>query len=295
MKKIIFSMILFIESITVFSQESLVAFQIFNKEKQEVSFEEMAQYLSEYDVVFFGELHNNPIAHWLQFELTSKLFDLRNGELVLGAEMFERDNQLVLDEYLNGFIKEKELIEDGKAWKNYKTDYAPLVNFAKDNKLEFVATNVPRRYASVVSKKGLGELEKLSKVSRKKYMASLPIEVPYENPSYIAMGEMMKEHGMHGKTNNFIEAQALKDATMGESIVFGLKKKNKGKLFLHFNGDYHSKNHEGTTWYVHEFNKKLKIAVISFGLRVEKSTPEENKMNTNDFTILCNKNMTKTF
>ena len=207
----------------------------------------------------------------------------------------KRDNQIVLDEYLNGFIKEKELIEDGKAWKNYKTDYAPLVNFAKDNELEFIATNVPRRYASIVSKKGLGELNTLSKEARKNYMASLPIEVPYENPSYVAMGKMMAEHGMHGKSKHFIEAQALKDATMGASIVAALKRKNKGKLFLHFNGDYHSKDHEGTAWYVHKFNKKLKVAVISFVLNDENADTKENVVPKNDFSIVCNKNMTTTF
>ena len=90
MKYIIFSMILLLESVAVFSQKPLVTYQIFNKEKQEVSFEEMAQSLSEYDVVFFGELHNNPIAHWLQYELTNKFFDLKGKELILGAEMFEK-------------------------------------------------------------------------------------------------------------------------------------------------------------------------------------------------------------
>lgn len=295
MKKVVISILLIISSIAVFAQSSLKAYQIFDKDGKEVSFEEMSQVLVAYDVVFFGELHNNPIAHWLQFELTKSLAEQKNNEIVLGAEMFERDNQLVVDEYLQGLIKEKVLIKDGKAWDNYKTDYAPLVNFAKENNLPFIATNVPRRYASLVSKKGLAELEVLNKKAKKKYIAPLPIEVPYENPSYKEMEEMMAGHGMAGKAKLFVEAQAIKDATMGYSIVKALKKENKGKLFLHYNGNFHSKNHEGTVWYVGHYNKKLKSGVIAFGLQDDLTKLSEENKGNNEFTIICNSSMTNTF
>lgn len=295
MKKVITTLLLTFYTIAAFSQTPLKAYQIFDKEGNEVTFEEMAQSLSNYDVVFFGELHNNPIAHWLQYELTKSLAEQKNNEIVLGAEMFEKDNQLVLDEYLNGLIKEAVLIQDGKAWDNYKTDYAPLVDYAKENNIPFIATNVPRRYASLVSKKGLPELETLSKEAKKNYIAPLPIKVPYENPSYKEMEQMMAGHGMTGKAKQFVEAQAIKDATMGYSIVESLKKKNKGKLFLHYNGDFHSNSHEGTVWYVKHYNKNLKSGVIAFGQQTDLSKlADENKRN-NEFTIICNSNMTKTF
>ncbi len=286
---------LILQSTIIFSQEAMAAYRIFNNQNEEVSFQKMANDLSKYDVVFFGELHNNPIAHWFQFELTNKLFDLKEGKLILGAEMFEKDNQLILDEYLHGLIKEKELIEDGKAWNNYKTDYAPLVNFAKENKISFVATNVPRRYASLVSKKGLDSLGLITKDARKNYIAPLPIEVPYENESYVEMEKMMSGHGMTGAAKNFVAAQALKDATMGYSIFSTLKKKNKHKLFLHFNGNFHSKNHEGIVWYVNQYNKKLKVAVISFVEQKEVDVLEVANFGKNEFTIVCKDSMTKTF
>ena len=295
MKHIFTIFLLIFTTATLFSQNTLVPYKIFDVDSNGVSFEKMSDSLATYDVVFFGELHNNPIAHWLQFELTNNLFDQKNGALVLGAEMFERDNQLIVDEYLTGLIKEKTLIEDGKAWKNYKTDYAPLVNFAKENKLPFVATNVPRRYASLVAKKGLDSLELLSKKARKKYIAPLPIEIPYENESYVEMEKMMSGHGMSGAAKNFVDAQALKDATMGHSIVSALKKKNKHKLFLHYNGNYHSKNHEGIVWYVNKYNKKLKIAVISFVSQKEVEELEITNFGKNEFTIVCKDSMTKTF
>lgn len=277
------------------AQDFLKPYEIFDREGQSVSFENMADSLAQYDVVFFGELHNNPIAHWLQIELTNKLATLKNNEIVLGAEMFEKDNQLIIDEYLSGLIKENTLIKDGKAWDNYKTDYAPLVNFAKDNSIPFIATNVPRRYASLVSIKGLDSLELVSKVARKNYMAPLPIEVPYENPSYKEMELMMSGHGMLGAAKNFIDAQAIKDATMGHSIVTSLKRGDKGKLFLHFNGDFHSKNHGGAAWYVQHYNKKLKVGVIAFVSQKDVLNLDTANKGTNEYTIVCKNTMTNTF
>ncbi|WP_281613447.1 ChaN family lipoprotein [Flammeovirga sp. SubArs3] len=292
MKQLLLSTILLFTSLIVNAQ--LKAYQIFDKEGKEVTFEEMSKALEQYDVVFFGELHNNPIAHWLQFELSKSLATAKNNEIIFGAEMFERDNQLVLNEYLEGYIKEATLIKDGKAWDNYKTDYAPLVDFAKEINAPFVATNVPRRYASIVSKKGLEELEKLEKSTKKQYIAPLPIEVPYDLPSYKEMEDMMAGHGMKGKAKNFVAAQAIKDATMGNSIVKALKD-NKGKSMLHFNGNFHSKNHEGTVWYVKHYNKKVTCGVISFVDQSDLSKVEDMNKGDNEFTIVCNLNMTKTF
>jgi uncharacterized iron-regulated protein len=58
--------------------------------------------LADYDVVFFGENHNSSINHWLQLKITEALYEKKNGQLILGAEMFERDNQPQLNQYLNG-------------------------------------------------------------------------------------------------------------------------------------------------------------------------------------------------
>ncbi|WP_109831811.1 ChaN family lipoprotein [Reichenbachiella versicolor] len=275
------------------SAQALQAYQIFDSEGKTTDFGQMAEALKDYDIVFFGEQHNNPIAHWLQIELTMSLYDKKNGNLILGAEMFERDAQLVLNEYLSGFVKESHLIKDGKAWNNYKTDYAPLVDFAKEKSLPFYATNVPRRYASMVAKKGIAILDTLNKEAKKKLLPPLPITIP-ELESYEEMRAMMGHgHGMKMNADNFIAAQAIKDATMGYYIVQGMKE-NKGTTMIHFNGNFHSKNHEGTAWYVKNYNKKLKVAVISFVSQEDISAVDDLNKGTNDFTIVCPANMTQT-
>ena len=128
------------------------AYQLFNIKGGKEKYKALLKDALDADIVFFGEQHNNPISHWMQLELTQDLYAEKQDNLLLGAEMFEADNQLLIDEYLSGKIREKNFEQEARLWKNYKTDYKPLLEFARENNLRFVATNIPRRYASVVQK-----------------------------------------------------------------------------------------------------------------------------------------------
>ena len=107
--------------------------------------------------------------------------------------MIEADNQKQLDQYLKGEINQKQLDSTARLWSNHKTDYKPLVDFAKDNNRHFVATNIPRRYASMVSKKGFEALETLT-AEEKSWIAPLPIPYDAELPGYVEMMKMMGDH-----------------------------------------------------------------------------------------------------
>jgi len=151
------------------------AYKLFREDGKKVKYEKMAEAAADADIVLFGEYHTNPISHWIQLELTKDLFDARGEALILGAEMFEADNQLIMDEYLAGQITEAKFEEEARLWKNYKTDYKPLVKLAKENELTFVATNIPRRYANMVFKRGAVSLDSLSDEALS-YIAPLPLE-----------------------------------------------------------------------------------------------------------------------
>ncbi len=143
--------------------QELQAYQIYSQKGEQVTFSKMIDALSEYDIILFGEYHNNAINHWLQLKTEKALYELIGERLVLGAEMLERDNQKQVNKYLAGEIDSKTLKDSARLWSNFKTDYKPLLDFAKENNLPFIATNVPRRYAKVVSHFGLDSLEKLPK------------------------------------------------------------------------------------------------------------------------------------
>ncbi len=274
-------------STTTFAQTPQ-AYILYRGNGEPVAFQTMAEELAKADIVLFGESHNDPIAHWMQLLLTEELYKLREGKIVLGAEMFEADNQLVLNEYLLGFIREKDLKKEAKVWPNYDTDYSPLVAFAKNHQLPFIATNIPRRYANLVYRRGLAVLDSLSAEARQ-HIAPLPIEVDTTLKCYRDILQMAS----HGGTarENLPYSQAVKDATMAWFISQNLPK---GGLFLHFNGSYHSDNKESIVAYLHDYAKHSKVMTITtISLDDISQLGEENKGKA-DFILCTPNNMTKT-
>ncbi|WP_068595224.1 ChaN family lipoprotein [Vaginella massiliensis] len=257
MYRIIFLVILLLIGNFSWAQE-LKNYQFYNQKKLAINFHHAAKILAKYDIVLFGEHHNDAIIHWLQLKLAEELHKKSEKKLVLGFEMFERDNQAEIEHFLNGEISEKTFTDSVRFWSNYKTDYKPLILFAKERNLRVIASNVPRRYAALVAKNGLATLDQLPK-NEKKWMATLPLVVDEKTPGYPEMIDMMKDHSTMN-AQNFVYAQALKDATMAESI---LQHRKNDELILHYNGDYHSKNYGGIFHYLKRFEPKLKVAVIS--------------------------------
>lgn len=248
----------------------------------------MLKQLKEADVVLFGEFHNNPISHWLQLEVTTDLSKER--DLILGAEMFEADNQEPLNDYLAGNIDAAGLDTLARLWGNYNTDYAPLVNFAKANNLAFVATNVPRRYARIVFREGLEKLEELP-TDEKAWIAPLPIAYDGTLPGYQRMLDMMGGSEAHGG-DNFPKAQAIKDATMAHFILQNYRPNH---LFIHYNGSYHSDDYEGILWYLKRQQPDLNYLTISTVSQKDVSNLAEENEDKADFIICVPENMTTTY
>jgi uncharacterized iron-regulated protein len=288
------SAVLFIVALSVQSfSQGKPAYKVFNGDGKKTSYDNIIKSALKADIVFFGELHDNPIAHWLELEITKSLFAEKGKNLVLGAEMFETDNQLLLDEYLNGIYDASKFEAEVKLWKNYKTDYKPLVDFAKSNNLLFIATNVPRRYAAVVNRKGFEGLEPLS-AEAKKYLAPLPF--PYD-PEVKCYKDMLKMGGMGGDSTshasaNFPKAQAVKDATMAHFI---LSNWSEGKLLIHYNGSYHSSNFEGIVWYLKKSDPDIKIITLETVLQDNIETMEKGNSNIASFVIAIPTSMTRTY
>jgi uncharacterized iron-regulated protein len=268
---------------TSFGQDKQ-AYEIFDAKGTKTSYEKIIKTALKNKIVLFGEYHNNPIVHWLQYEFTKDLFAKKG--LVLGAEMFETDNQNQLNDYLSGKINQKVLDSTARLWKNYKTDYKPLVDFAKDKKISFIATNIPRKYASMVYKKGLEELQTIS-FEEKKLMAPLPIEFNGELPGY---KEMLKMEGNHAG-DKMPKAQAIKDATMAWFILKNLKE---NYIFIHYNGTYHSDNFEGISWYIKEHNPEVSIMTIATVEQKDVKDLEKENLGKADFIIVVDEDMTKT-
>jgi uncharacterized iron-regulated protein len=268
------------------------AYKLYDSEGKIVKYEKMLNRLSSADVVFFGELHDNPIAHWLEYEATAGLYEIIRDRLVLGAEMFETDNQLLIDEYLRSEYEADKFEAEVKLWKNYRTDYRPLVEFARKNNLPFIATNVPRRYASMVSRGGFEELDSLT-AEAKRYLAPLPVSYDPELKCYKDMLSMQGMPGMGARPNqNLPKAQAVKDATMAHFIAENLRP---GKVFIHYNGAYHSDNYLGIVHYLKLYRPEVKVATITTVLQEDITDLEEENRGLADFIVAVPVTMTRTY
>lgn len=289
MKKLLFGLIVCLTPVFSAAQD-IDAYRIFSSKGEPVTFSEMVTTLSGSDVLLFGEYHNNPIAHWMELEVTRALYSSRKGKVVLGAEMFEADNQLIMDEYLAGIITTKRFEAEMRLWKNYRTDYKPLVEFAREHSLPFIATNVPRRYASAVAKGGFEALDAFS-AEAKRYIAPLPIPYDPTLPGYSAMVSMGAMRGGKGG-DNLPKAQAIKDATMAYFILLN----SVGDvLFIHYNGAYHSNNREGIVWYLLKTRPNLKVATVTTVTQTDVSRLEKDNHGLADFILVVPASMTTTY
>jgi uncharacterized iron-regulated protein len=265
--------------------QNKMPYQLYTKEGKKTTYDKLLKAAEKNEVALFGEYHDNSIVHWLQLEFTKDLAQKKS--LVLGAEMIEADNQKQLDQYLKGEINQKQLDSTARLWNNYKTDYKPLVDFAKEKNFRFIATNVPRRYASMVFKKDFTGLNDLT-AEEKSWMAPLPIPFDINLPGYKSMLEMMGGHA----GEKMPKAQALKDATMAHFILENI---NIGTIFVHYNGTYHSDNFEGISWYLKKNQPSLKILTIATVEQEDISKLEKENYTKADFILVVDKDVTKTY
>lgn len=292
---LLFMPAILLSTISSKGQLSEANFRIYDvKQGREVTLDDIAIAMQHYDVLFFGEEHNDSVTHYLEHKMLTKMFENYGNRTVLSMEMFDREAQPVMNEYLDGFIREKNFIKDARAWPNYR-DYKPMVEFARANHLDVICANAPGRYSNLAGRKGQQALWDLPRYSR-----GLFAPLPYDTASG-AYHEKLMEMGGHtvpitstkdslqkkdsasasagtviSDTNskksvppvmtmgdfNFIQAQSLWDATMAYSIAAYLKK-HKGKKVMQVNGRFHSDQGFAVATQLNNYNPGLGYLVIS--------------------------------
>jgi uncharacterized iron-regulated protein len=274
-------------------QDSLSAhYKIFNTQTQKIaSLDDIVRDMDKADVLFFGEEHNDSTGHQLEYLLLKKLEEHYPGKAALSMEMFETDCQTVLNEYLEGLIRDKNFETDTRVWPNYD-DYRPLIEFSKENKLPVVAANAPARYSNMVNRLGLNSLQQLD-VTGKSYLPPLPIDTA--TGTYLKkFDEIMGGHSaMPGM--QMYQAQNLWDATMGWSIAKFIKIHPDYKV-LQINGGFHSEEKLGVPAQLLHY--ALKARIISIAVYSDDSfvNPDWSKFSKmGDYIILTDPKLPRTF
>jgi uncharacterized iron-regulated protein len=243
---------------------------------KEVTMADIVDDMKNYDVVFYGEEHNDSVTHYAEKTLFIDLYNKYNSTMTLSMEMFDRDVQGIMNEYLSGYIREKDFKHDARVWSNYR-DYRPMVELAKEKHLDVVCANSPSRYTNIAGRKGEKALEALPETS-KKYFAPLPYDTA--TGKYYEKLQEMSGHTMSpastGKDStkqpvmppmpmmafDLVVAQSLWDATMAYSISEYIKI-HKDKKVMQVNGKFHSEQGYAVVTQLKKYSPATKILIVT--------------------------------
>jgi uncharacterized iron-regulated protein len=252
---------------------SYVPHRVFDtRRNQFVDFEAMLADGARSEVIFLGEQHDDPITHVLEAAALEGI-GRRRGNVILAMEMFERDAQRPLSDYLAGTLAEGEFLAASRPWPRYATDYRPMVEYAKRQGWPVIAGNVPRRLASAVARVGLSLFDTTSVGDR--MLAALRFDCPkdkYHDRFSDTMGDMSGHGPTAPKTpaerdamvERMYQSQCVKDETMGEAIASALLNAPVGALVVHVNGAFHSDYRMGTAERARQRLDGKRVTVVSF-------------------------------
>ena len=189
------------------------------------------------DVVLMGEVHFHDLGNAVQQEMFEDILT-HNPRTVLSMEFYERDEQVALDDYLDG-ITDREGFEkaSGRTSGNNPWAHARMIDASKEAGRPVVASNAPRRYVRLARSEGYERLEQLNEQQRA--LIEIPSSTPqgaYRDRFVDAMGGMAS-HGGEEMINGFLRSQTVWDATMAQSIIDAFEN---GKPVVHIVGYFHS-------------------------------------------------------
>ncbi|MBE0594774.1 MAG: ChaN family lipoprotein [Gemmatimonadales bacterium] len=306
-------------------------FRVFTSEGKPASLDDIVRAMSDVDAVLVGEIHTDPVGHWIEAELVrralaSAAVGAESGALrpvAVSLEMFERDVQSIVDEYLSGLITESQFKASARPWEHYASDYRPMVEMAKEAGIPVIAANAPRRYVNRVSRLGRDALFELpprarsvlpplpypppSDVYREQWMTlmrEMPMErrcePPAAEPNAVQQPDQRVEEPppaaaapshMGSFMENGLQAQALWDASMAYAITTYLAT-NPGALVLHMVGGFHVERFTGIPEQVKFYRPGTRSLVVSMDIAEDFRTFDPKTHGGHgDFVILTDKSL----
>ncbi|MHB0959263.1 MAG: ChaN family lipoprotein [Pirellulaceae bacterium] len=236
-----------------------------------VTLDTMLDVLAQADAVFLGESHDDETTHRLELAVYEGLQQRKPQQVVLALEMFERDVQPILDDYLAGRLDEAQFLAQSRPWANYQTGYRPLFEHAKRTQGPVIASNFPRSLRMQITTQGVEALKNLSP----EHAHHAPREFhPNTDAYWRRVDNAIRGHaGMMGSSgtdaqSRLYSTQSLWDNAMGESCADALDK-FPGSTVLHINGGFHSAYWDGA---VHQ----LKIRKPTANIRTVSIIPTSN-------------------
>ena len=199
-----------------------------------LSFEEFIAQLETRDLVFIGEVHDNPEHHLIQVQILQALM-VRHGPITVAMEFFQKPQQAVIDRYLLGKSSELEFLKDvgwEKQWSFDYSFYRPLMLAVKEKGGEILAINAPSDIVKKVARSGLNALEPDER-------SLLAKNIVLDNEGHRTYLQDVFNNEAHGHLANFdffYEAQCVWEDTMAQNIAGSLEGSDEVLIALTGNG-----------------------------------------------------------
>lgn len=225
---------------------------------EKTTLEKVVEDFAKRDVVFLGEEHDNTVGHQFQMDVIRALHKKR-PDIVISMEQFERDVQGILNDYFKGRLSEADFLKKSRPWKNYKQHYRAVIEFAKENKIDVIASNIPRSIAKIIS-------EGKEPSRQEKLFCPRETSAPKDKYWEIFVDVMGSHVGAdeEGAMERFYRSQCCKDDGMAEAITdYLVTHPHRKPLVIHLCGKFHSDYGLGTAQRVLMRKPLLHIGVVT--------------------------------
>jgi len=233
--------------------------------------------LSYYPLVYVGEQHDNPAAHRLQLEILKAMQERHPGEVALGMEMFNHEQQAVLDRWVSGELGEKEFLRESQWFENWGMDialYRDLLEFCRAQQIPVIGLNVPGPLGRKVSMTPLDQLDAETRAQ----LPEMDMSDPYQR---IMVENVFAAHqGGEAMMESFARRQTLWDESMAERIAAYMQN-HPGRHMVVAAGDWHVQYGFGIPRRVHRRLSLPYTLVGGYNLEV----PEEKRAQYMDVDI----------
>ena len=217
------------------------------KTGEAIGFPDLIDQLKTVDVVFIGEVHNNPEHHLIQVQLLQALMASFTPPPAVAMEFFDTTRQPVLDRFMNGDLDETAFLKQvdwKKSWRFPYHLYRPILWTSRDKGTVLLGINAPNSVVKKVARSGLLSLtaEERRQVARDMDLTNTAHREFLDGIFKQHQTDKNLKHGMQN-FDHFYQAQCVWDETMAETIADHMKAHG-GKMVV-FTGNGHIVNKFG--------------------------------------------------
>ena len=204
---------------------------------EKVQFSSLNNYFSCASILYVGEAHANRASHQVQLQVLKYCYEKFGNNIAIGMEMFTRQYQPFLDQWIAGETDEKKFLEDTHWYKEWGYEYnlyKPILDFAREKGIPVLALNAPKDVVKMVSKKGLIDLSD----EEKKLLPEVDTSDFFHR---VYIEKIIKGHiDRSADIERYNNVQSLWEEYMAQTIVNYLSSwEGKDKKILVFTGNGH--------------------------------------------------------